>query len=174
MVRSLLLAAIACLTIGTVSHGESSGAAALERIKSMAGTWNGTTEWTGARTGTGSMTASYYLTGNGSAVVEDLGDSSTPVMTSVYHLDGDDLRMTHYCGAQNQPRLKAARIDMSRGFIEFAFVDITNLKTPESPHVHGAELQFVDADHVVLTFVFHSDGGVSREKISLARAARKS
>jgi len=61
------------------------------------------------------MSASYYITGNNSAVVENLTTGGTPNMTSVYHLDGADLRMTHYCGAGNQPRLKAERIDAAPG-----------------------------------------------------------
>jgi hypothetical protein len=50
-----------------------------------------------------------YLTGNGSALVESLIMGGVPTMTTVYHLDEADLRMTHYCGAKNQPRLKAAK-----------------------------------------------------------------
>ena len=45
---------------------------ALEQIKSLVGDWEGTAEWTGARTGKYPMNASYYVTGNGSAVVENL------------------------------------------------------------------------------------------------------
>ena len=55
------------------------------------------------------MNATYYVTGNSSAVVENLINESTPVMTSVYHLDGRDLRMTHFCGAQNQPKTEGAQ-----------------------------------------------------------------
>ena len=76
---------------------ESSGASMFAQLKSLAGDWKGTFEWTGARTGKGSMNASYYLTGNGSALVENLIMEGAPIMTSVYHLDGVDLRMTHYC-----------------------------------------------------------------------------
>jgi hypothetical protein len=63
----------------------------------LAGDWTGTFEWTGGRKDSGKMNATYYLTGNGSAVVENLTIGGLPSMTSVYHLDGSDLRMTHYC-----------------------------------------------------------------------------
>jgi hypothetical protein len=49
-----------------------------------------------------------------------------PTMSTVYHLNGSDLRMTHYRGAQNQPRLMASHIDESTGTVEFSFVDVTN------------------------------------------------
>jgi len=79
------------------------------------------------------MNARYYLTGNGSAVVESLIVDTVPVMTTVYHTDGPDFRLTHFCGAQNQPRLKASRIDEEQGVMEFSFVDITNLRRPNAP-----------------------------------------
>ena len=95
------------------------------------------------------------------------------MMTTVYHPDGPDLRMTHYCGARNQPRLKASRIDLSGGAIDFVFVDATNLSTPEAPHVTGLEVRFADDDHVTLTFLFEGAGKLSRERISLQRARSK-
>ena len=96
-------------------------------------------------------------------------------MTTVYHLDGADLRMTHFCGAQNQPRLKASRIDLAQGALDFSFVDITNLKSPDAPHVYGCELRFLNADHITLTFLFENGAQKSRERITLKRlSARQS
>jgi hypothetical protein len=142
---------------------------ALDQIKALIGNWNGTFQWTGGRHDTGSMNVTYYLTGNGSAVVENLMNESTPVMTSVYHLDGRDLRMTHFCGAQNQPRLKARRIDLDHGAIDFDFVDATNLRSSDAPHVHGLEIRLIDANHLTLTFLFQSGSVESREEINLKR-----
>src|SRR5262249_55439424 len=71
----------------------------LDRLKGLAGTWEGTLEWSHGRTGTGPVKATYRRTGAGSAVVEDLvmGDGGEASMTSIYHLDGAELRMTHFC-----------------------------------------------------------------------------
>jgi hypothetical protein len=91
-------------------------------------------------------------------------------MTSVYHLDGADLRMTHYCAAQNQPRLKAARIDIAKGIVDFSFVDATNLPSLDAPHVHGLEIRFLDTNHITLTCLFQSGNKESRERIALTRA----
>lgn len=142
---------------------------ALGQIKALIGNWSGTFQRTGGRKDTGSMNASYYVTGNGSAVVENLMNESTPVMTSVYHLDGPDLRMTHFCGAQNQPRLKARRIDLDHGAIDFEFVDATNLRSSDAPHVHGLEIRLIDRNHLTLTFLFQSGSVESREEINLKR-----
>jgi len=82
--------------------------------------------------------------------------------------------MTHYCGAQNQPRLKAERIDSAHGAIDFGFVDITNLKSADAPHVHGLELRLIDLNHITVTFLFQSGGKESRERIALERIETKS
>jgi hypothetical protein len=72
---------------------------AFNSIKTLVGDWEGTFQWIGTAR-KGQMNARYYLTGNGSAVVEDLtSDGKTPNMTTVYHLNGTELRATHYCGA---------------------------------------------------------------------------
>jgi hypothetical protein len=175
MGRMFLVVAALCLVVIAVSQGEDgTGAAAFAKLSTLAGDWEGPYEWTGSRTGTGKMDVTYSLTGNGSAVVENLIVGGTPSMTSVYHLDGADLRMTHYCGAQNQPRLKAQRIDVAKGILDFDFVDITNLRSPDAPHVHGLEIRFLDADHMTLTFLFQSGSQESRERITLKRAPKRS
>jgi hypothetical protein len=165
---------ICCLLLARFSEAEESSAAkALEQLKLLAGDWEGTAAWTGARTGSYPMNAGYYVTGNGSAMVENLISEGVPNMTSVYHLDAANLRMTHFCGAQNQPRLKADRIDLAHGAIDFDFVDITNLRAPDAPHVHGLEIRFIDPSHITLTFLFQSGGKESRERISLQRLEKK-
>ena len=156
-------------SICALSAEQTESSKALGQIKALTGNWSGTFQWTGGRRDSGSMNATYYVTGNGSAVVENLINDSTPVMTSVYHLDGGDLRMTHFCGAQNQPRLKARRIDLDHGAIDFEFVDATNLRSPDAPHVHGLEIRLIDANHFTLTFLFQSGSVESREEISLKR-----
>lgn len=172
--RILLLTCLVCLgAIGRSEAQEGASSAALAQLRSLAGEWEGSLEWTGARTGVGKMNATYYATGNGSAVVENLAVDGVPSMTSVYHLDGADLRMTHYCGAQNQPRLKARQIDVAKGVLDFDFVDATNLASPDAPHVYGLEMRLLSADHVTLTFLFEGSGKRSREFIDLKRAGHK-
>jgi hypothetical protein len=169
----LLAAIVGFVTLGRLAAEEAPNAAALAQLRALAGEWEGTLEWTGARTGTGKMNATYYQTGNGSAVVENLTVDGVPSMTSVYHLDGGDLRMTHYCGAQNQPRLKASQIDVAKGILNFEFVDATNLRSPDAPHVFGLEMRLLSADHITVTFLFEAGGKQSREFIDLKRVSTK-
>ena len=170
--RLLLLACIFCFSAMGWSE-ESPNAAALAQLRGLAGEWEGPLQWSGARTDTGTMHASYYETGYGSAVVENLGTEGAPAMTSVYHLDGADLRMTHFCGVKNQPRLKASQIDVAKGILNFDFVDATNLSSPNAPHVYGLEMRLLSPDHITLTFLFEAGDKRMREFIDLKRLSHK-
>jgi hypothetical protein len=159
--------------VGISEAQNASGAEALAKLRNLAGEWTGSVEWSGARSDRGIMNATYYTTGHGSAMVENLSTGGEPDMTSVYHLDGADLRMTHFCGTGNQPRLKASKIDNAQGILDFSFVDATNLASAEAPHVYGVEMRFISADHFTLTFLFEGAGKRSRERIDLKRMGEK-
>jgi hypothetical protein len=169
--------ALPCLVLASIGFSgslaahtsESTVAAAFEKLHALQGQWEGTYVWSGARAASGTMGANYFITGNGSAVVENLTTGDEPSMTSVYHLDGRDLRVTHFCAAQNQPRLKASDIDPDIRQITFSFVDITNLRTPTAGHVEGLEVRFLETDHIALLFRFKGDGKESDELVDLRR-----
>jgi hypothetical protein len=172
--RSRVLLVLVLFTLACRSYSqENSAATALDKLRSLAGEWKGTFEWSGARSDKGAMDATYYITGAGSAVVENLVQDGKPVMTSVYHLAGSDLRLTHFCAAGNQPRLKASGIDLKGNAVEFAFVDATNMRTPDAPHVSGLEWRMLDANHITLTFLFEAGEKHSRELIQLTRKQGK-
>jgi hypothetical protein len=145
----------------------SDSADAFGKLKALQGKWEGIAKWTGARTSEYKMDAVYSLTGNGTAVVEDLIVENKTMMTSVYHLDGDSLRMTHFCGTGNQPRLKASSYEPESEKIVFEMVDITNLTKPDAPHVFGAEMVFHSQKEITLSFQFTGDGKLSTERIQL-------
>lgn len=170
MSRLLGLASALWLALAGSPEQTAPASRAFERIRTLTGEWEGSVEWTGARTEKGRMRASYSLTGNGSAVVENLIPEGeiVPAMTSIYHLDGSELRMTHYCGARNQPRLKASRIEEDGASVSFAFVDATGLEAHPA-HVTAVRLQMLPVDHVQIQFTFEGNGRTSVEKIDLQR-----
>jgi hypothetical protein len=153
----------ACVSLSGILSAETKANIAFEKIRALDGDWQGTVAWTGQQPS--EIGAHYYITGNGSAVVEDLSNG----MSSVYHLDGTDLRMTHFCAAQNQPRLKATAFGPDNSGITFSFVDITNLSSPKAGHVQGLDMKFLAADHITLRFHFVSDGRVRDELLDLKR-----
>lgn len=117
-----------------------------ERLKTLAGTWKGKGGEAGAKESF-DATITYRLTGAGSALVETMGPGSEHEMITVYHLDGEDLVLTHYCAAGNQPTMRAAKSGAA-DVIAFDFVRASNLK-PGAVHMHDARIRFVDGDHIV-------------------------
>jgi hypothetical protein len=129
--------------------------AAFDRLKGLVGTWQVEERDT---------EVSYSLTGNGSALVEVFGR-----MASVYHMDGQDLRVTHYCGADNQPRMKAVSYDPAKGTLSFDFLDITNLSAPDAYHTRQIEIVFEDEDHIEIRF----NGIEAGEEVPVTRTLRR-
>lgn len=119
---------------------EASDTAAFERLKALVGTW----EY--ERDGE-TREVVYSVTGEGSALIERFAN-----MSSVYHLDGEVLRVTHYCGAKNQPRMKAVAYDPEGGVLSFDFVDVTNVPEPDAYYTREARITFFDDDHVEVYF----------------------
>jgi hypothetical protein len=133
-------------------------AAAFAQLKSLAGDWE-------SKAPDGSKShARYEVVSGGSAVVEHFeSDAMGPAnaMITVYYLDGDHLRLTHYCMAHNQPRMQAESFDRSAGELRFVFLDATGLSGPEAGHMHNATFRFIDADHFTADWQFF-DGGKPR------------
>ena len=65
------------------------------------------------------------MTAGGSALMSEIHGEGHEDMISMFHMDGDRLIMTHYCGAGNQPRMKVASADAKS--VSFEFFDGTNI-----------------------------------------------
>ncbi len=122
-----------------------------EKIKSLAGEWQGTRAMDGK-----TVNATYELVSNGSTVMETLMPADEPNMVTMYHLNGDKLMMTHYCAVNNQPRMES--VSSEGGMVKFALKDITNLAKEEDGHMVGMSIAFKDADHITHTWTFKQEG----------------
>ena len=122
--------------------------AAFARLKALAGTWKNDVTSTEHEHDAGNSRVIYRLTGAGSALVETDFPESGHEMVSVYHLDGDDLRLTHYCAAGNQPRLKLDRATSTADKLNFVFDGGSNLDPAKDMHIHGMTITF-EKDGVV-------------------------
>jgi len=118
--------------------------APLERFKTLAG------EWVAAEDGDmvkkGDLVARYAVTASGSAVVETVFPGSEHEMVTVYHADGPDLVLTHFCMEGNQPRMRARGAQGSR--IEFAYDGGTNIDPKRDRHMHSATFDLVSPDEI--------------------------
>ena len=118
--------------------------ASLEKFKALAG------EWIAAEDGDvvkkGDLVARYAVTASGSAVVETVFPGSEHEMVTVYHADGPDLVLTHYCMEGNQPRMRARGAQGSR--FEFAYDGGTNIDPARDRHMHSATVELGGADEI--------------------------
>ena len=96
-------------------------------------------------------------TAAGSAVMETMFEGEPMEMISVYHMDGDNLLLTHYCALQNAPIMKFVKSDKP-GEIKFAFHGGTNFDPASDAHVHEGVMQIKDANTVDSSFVGYSGG----------------
>lgn len=102
--------------------------------------------WESAKPVEGMPTAAieFKVSSNGSAIVETMFPGQQHEMLNMYVMDGDDLLMTHYCAAGNQPRMKLVSNDGKT--MKFAFVDATNLKDKNGSYMGELELTILGPD----------------------------
>ncbi len=135
-----------------------------DMLKSLVG------EWQGEGPDGSPVQLTYELFSGGSALVEKMEpEGDKPSMITVYHLDGDNLMMTHYCSAQNQPRMRAKPVKGGVEKIDFSFVDATNLSDPSEGHMAGLVVSFLDDDHITQEWTFLDEGKESPWKFEFER-----
>ena len=167
-----LLAASALLAVGAFAAGCSSTdtyapvpqeppaagperpAAAFERLRGLAGTWQG--EFTHGDE-KGPTAVRYRVTSGGSAVEEVLFGGTPHEMVTMYHLDGPRLLLTHYCAAGNQPTMVLAPGD-DPSVLRFGFLRATNLKGPGDGHMHEAVIELPAPDRLKSSWTFWAEG----------------
>jgi hypothetical protein len=93
----------------------------------------------------------------GSAVMEDMLPGTPHEMITMYHMDGPDLVLTHYCALGNQPRMKAEKSDDPNKIV-FKFAGGTNMDPAKDPHMHDLTWTFIDADHIRSEWTYFEDG----------------
>jgi hypothetical protein len=115
--------------------------------------------------------ASFYLTGNDSAIVEYIGRPQRPAasMSTVYHLADEHLQLTHYCSMQNQPRLRAASISADGKTINFELLDVTNLTRSGNRYTHKMQISFPAPDRANVTYVGLDNGVEGELTVELSR-----
>ena len=73
----------------------------------------------------------------GSAVVHTYGAGTPNEMETIFHMDDDQLLLTHYCALQNAPVLRFVKSDKP-GELKFVFQGGTNLDPKVDRHLHRA------------------------------------
>jgi hypothetical protein len=118
----------------------------LQKLKTLAGRWEGTTFR--ASEGTNPAVMTYSVTGAGSAVVETMFPGARNEMTTVYHDDSSGhLVAEHYCTAANQPKLRL--MEFTNGRMEFLLSPDSDLKADIEGHAHNLSITFGEDGTIV-------------------------
>jgi hypothetical protein len=134
-----LVGLVMTVPVGAADKAGLEAKEAFARLKTLAGEWKAEGECSGmCQDGK----ISYRVTANGSVVMETLFPGSDHEMISMYFLDQDELRMTHYCAAKNQPRMKLDRQASKPDELVFVFDGGTNLDPEKDMHVHSGRISF--------------------------------
>ena len=141
---------VVLLFVTSALMAQSEAQKSFDKLKTLVGTWEGK----GAQGQTVRVT--FRLTGNDSALMSEIGAPEN--MVTMFHMDGDRLLMTHYCGAGNQPRMKALASPDGKS-IPFEFLDATGLTKSQPGHMKGLVVTVGDADHHTEAWTFETADG---------------
>jgi hypothetical protein len=150
---------IIILSASFVSAG-SDARKTFDQLKGLEGNWAGTNSQGQP------LQVTFRLTAGGSALMSEIMGKGPENMITMFHMDGDRLLMTHYCGAGNQPRMKVIRSDAKS--VSFEFMDGTNIG-PGDGHMQRVTITLPDADHHTEEWVFLDHGKEHQEVFTLAR-----
>jgi len=146
---TFLLTLVVITGLPRLVSSETKTAPGFERLKSLVGEWRG-------RGGEGKLVeVAYSLTAGNTAVMETLRMADGLSMVTIYHLNNEKLMMTHYCILNNQPRMQASGDDKS---LTFSLFDVTNLSSPNAPHMRKLILSFPDKDHLKHEWTLRASG----------------
>lgn len=119
---------------------------------------------------TGTLAATLRVTAGGSAVVETLFPGTDHEMLSVYHMDGGDLVMTHYCVLGNAPSYRARRTDDG---LHWQCTGVANLHAHGGTHMHEGFSDRLGPNRIRAKWLQTTDGEVSAEvAMELVRVAQ--
>jgi hypothetical protein len=99
----------------------------------------------------------YRTVSAGTAVQETLFPGTPHEMVTMYHLDGANIVLTHYCALGNQPKMRAeASTDPAK--LVFKFAGGTNVNPEKDAHMHDLTLTFVAPDRLRAEWTHYADG----------------
>ncbi len=144
-----------CVVAAALMMGQAKSPAAegFARLKTLQGEWIDADGVFGEK---GKVAVTYRVTGAGHTVVETFPVGTMHEMVTVYHLDGDQLVLTHYCTSNTQPKMASRGLQGNR--LTFDFAGGANVDAARTSHMHSATLEFVSADELKSTWVNWNGG----------------
>ncbi|HEV7922885.1 MAG TPA: hypothetical protein VGR02_19030 [Thermoanaerobaculia bacterium] len=146
------------MSLATAAFAQSGPQKSFEKLKTLAGTWEGpiTTSPKQPEIEGQTMRVSLRVTSMGNTLMHEMtggGQPDDPI--TMFYLDGDRLLLTHYCDAGNRPRMTAKPLADGKA-LEFDFLDVAG--STKYGHMHHTVITFIDADHHAEDWMFMLPG----------------
>lgn len=132
--------------------------AAFDKIKGLAGEWNGT----GSHKESVEASTVFELTSGGSVVKETMFPGSEHEMVNMYSIDQGAVAMTHYCMMGNQPHLRLTSVKGNQ--YDFEFVNGGNMKCRDDAHMDSMVLTMDGPDHITSVWTSWAKGKPTGDK----------
>lgn len=137
-----------------------------DRLKSLAGDWEGTATldppMPQMKGNSAELHVTMRVTSRGHAIVHELQEANTPFDATKYdhpvtmlYLDNDRVNLIHYCDAGNRPHM-VARPSADGKSVEFDFADLSG--SDQRGHMHHAVFTLVDQDHHIEDWIYMMPG----------------
>jgi len=159
--NTVVIAVIIMMISATAVLAESDANKSFHQLAGLEG------KWVGKGSEGQPVEVTFRMTGGGSALLSEIHGHGPENMITMFHLDGDRLLMTHYCGAGNQPRMKVIASDAKS--VSFEFFDGTNIKAGDGLMQRVTFTQ-PDAMHHTEEWVFLDHGTEHKQVFTLERA----
>ncbi len=124
-----------------------------ENLKKLTGNWEITVTENGKKE---IAKASYEVTSGGNAVLEKIMIGTPHEMVSVYHSDGKNVAMTHYCMLPNTPRMTLTKTEPGKMYFEMKGKD--GIKSKKEHHMHSVELIWNSENELTQNWTSMKDG----------------
>jgi hypothetical protein len=154
LIATVLLASAGWLNAGEPGKQAKPGSPELERMKTLAGTWQGKVDM---GQGPVDMTVVYSVIAAGSVVEERIFPGTPNEMVSMFYDKDGKLAMTHYCVLGNRPAMALKSSDANSLTFDFdgSCCDVNPAK---DSHMHAMTIRFDDADTITGTCKAIMDG----------------
>ncbi|MGH7108181.1 MAG: hypothetical protein ACREFT_16925 [Acetobacteraceae bacterium] len=172
MKTSRAMLSVALMAFSTLACAQTAAHKSFDRIKSLAGTWQGTvTTFPAAKSFQGKhLEVHLRVTSSGNAVLHEMhipGQPDDPI--TMLYVKGNRLYLRHYCDAGNRPRMIATASADGKS-VTFNLVDVSGSK--RYGYMEHAVFTLIDANHHTEDWTFLEPGNhPTRAHFDLHRGA---
>ncbi|HEX6086670.1 MAG TPA: hypothetical protein VF266_19220 [Thermoanaerobaculia bacterium] len=160
---------VVLLSLCSAAFAQADAKQSFARLKALAGTWEGRMILQPPVPGAdGALTTvTLRVTSMGNTLMHEMtsvGRPDDPI--TMFYVDGDRLELTHFCDANNRPRMVAKSSNDDRK-IEFEFLDVKG--SMKYGHMHGTVFTLVDENHHIEEWTFMRGDKPYHARIELRR-----